>query len=88
MKKSYKKEILKSLKNLSENYSNQSLASHLGIALYEYPNFDNLTDKELAYALSKYELEKELDIQTTAEDIDSIIKDASDLEHILEDDDY
>lgn len=69
-----KKQILKTLKDLSETYPTTPLALHLGIALDGYGNIENITDKELSFALQKYTTERELnDSIPHKEDIDNII---------------
>jgi len=89
-KHNYKKEIISIFKELSTNYPNQSFASHMGIAFCDYPNYDNLTDKEFHFALNKYKCEKELDMFSQhSENIEDIIKQGEDLDSILnEDEDF
>jgi exopolysaccharide biosynthesis predicted pyruvyltransferase EpsI len=76
----YKKDVVKVLDRLSKNYPTQRLATHIGIALADYPHFDSISDKELYFALEKYECEKELDILSPSYDIDDIIEDGKNLQ--------
>lgn len=75
-----KKQILKTLKELSETYEAVPIALHLGIALDGYGNIENVTDKELLFALQKYSTERELnDSIPHRENVEDIIEDANHL---------
>ena len=76
----YKKDAIKVLDRLSKNYPTQRLAMHIGIALEDYPHFDSISDKELYFALEKYECEEELDILSLECDIEDIIADGTNLQ--------
>jgi len=47
------------LTRLNKQYPNQPIGQHLAIALADYPAID-ISNKEMLYALSKYEQELEL----------------------------
>lgn len=55
----YFKEVMDTLKRLHDQYPNQPIGQHISLATSDYPNID-ITDKELSFALSKYEQELEL----------------------------
>lgn len=76
------------LQELHKLYPHQSISFHLSFILEEYPNFDSLTDKELYNLAVKYKAEKEMDIYPShnQDELDKIIKDAEDLDHILDED--
>lgn len=89
MKNQIKREILKELKTLASAYPNQTLCLHIGIALADYANIEDITDKEFLFALQKYSAEKELNTSIPhKEDIDKIIQDAMNLDKLYEDEDY
>jgi hypothetical protein len=64
------------------------MGRHLATALDEYGDIWGITDKELAFALTKYKNQLEMDIPHTDEkEIDDIIKQAMDLDNILKEED-
>lgn len=74
----YGSKIVDVLKRIVKNYPQQSLTSHLSIALQDYLNLDIISDKELLYLLEKYECEKELDLNPT--DINKVIDEGLNLD--------
>lgn len=85
--RNYKKEFISILSELIKNYPTQDLSLHLSLMLAEYPNFDSLSDKELVFLINKYKCEKDLDFSPSHNEteIERIIREAQDLEHILDD---
>jgi hypothetical protein len=86
-KKNHYAEVIRILQELHKTYPTYNLGRHLAIALDEYGDAWGLTDKEMAFALSKYKAELDMDVPHTDEsEIDKIIKDGMDLDNILNDD--
>ena len=85
-KPNYYKKAIEILSELHNAYPNFGLARHLSTALSDYGDFWGLTDKELTFALEKYQAELALDIDQIADDayVNQIIEDGMDL---LNDDD-
>jgi hypothetical protein len=75
------KKCITLLQNLQKKYPKQTLGHHLSMALSEYGDIWSITDKEMLFALEKYETEKELDF---SEDID-INKIIFEGEHLFDD---
>lgn len=57
--RNYFKEIVETLERLHKQYPKQSIGQHLSLATADYYNVD-IMDKELSFALLKYEQELEL----------------------------
>lgn len=85
----YKAEAIKVLKDLAKTYPNQTLASHITLALEDYSKDTWVSDKEFYFAIEKYRCEKELDTphMEPQDEIDEIYKDGMNLsiEDLLED---
>lgn len=64
--KDYKKEFVKLMGELIKDYPSISLGRHLSTALSDYGDFWGISDRELCYALEKYEKELALDVQNIA----------------------
>jgi hypothetical protein len=62
------------LQGLKKEYPNQSLGQHLSTALADYPDLWSISDKEILFALEKYQTEKDMNIATD-DDIQSIYRD-------------
>lgn len=60
-KQNYTKDIVKSLVEINQNYPDQDLLFHVGLACSDYKDIMQVPDKELAYLLEKYLVEKSLD---------------------------
>jgi uncharacterized protein (DUF1786 family) len=91
MKRDNYKSILKVLSELHTDYPTYNMDRHTTLALADYGNRGDISDKEFLFALRKYKAELELDITPITEDsyVDAIIKDGLDLDHILdEEEDY
>lgn len=83
MKQNSFKEIVEILKELNKNYPNQGCAKHIHEATLDYKNnLWILNDDELLFALIKYKAELELNIIDDKE-IDKIIKESTNLDNIL-----
>jgi hypothetical protein len=80
-KNNYYKQAIKKLEELHSLYPNYNIGRHLSIALSEYGDLWGLTDKELLFALTKYQAELELDSGTLENDefVDQIVKDGMNL---------
>lgn len=76
-------EAIKVLKELVRAYPNQTISSHITLALEDYSKDTWVSDKEFYFALEKYRCEKELDTPHLApqEEIDEIIKEGMDLDN-------
>lgn len=79
------RKFVKTLDKLVNDYPNQELSLHLGMMFADYPSIDALSDTQLLHIIEKYKCEKEMDYQQPS-DIDEIVKDAMDLDHILDED--
>ena len=91
-KPNYYNKVLHILQELHIAYPTYNMGRHLSTALDDYGNIWGMTDKELAFALTKYKGQLEMDSPHTDDsEIDDIIKDGLDLDNILkeeEDGDY
>lgn len=83
----HKKKIIKYLEELSTGYPNQNMCLHLSMILADYTDFDTLSDKEFLFLIEKYSCEKSLDFYHPDSDIEKIVKEAQDLDHILDEED-
>lgn len=72
------------LKRLHQTQPSFSMGRHLSTALADYGDTWGLSDKELLYALEKYEAE--LDFIAPESEIDRIVKEGMNLDTILLDD--
>lgn len=77
-------QILQLLHHLHKAHPSYNMGRHLSMALDEYSDVWGLPDKELLFALEKYQAQLEI---ASPMDIDKIIKDAMDLDNILNDTD-
>ena len=77
-------EVITILQELHKSFPTYNLGRHLATALADYGDIWGLTDKELAFALSKYKAEIEMDIPHTDDsELEKIIKEGMDLDNIL-----
>lgn len=86
----YYRECLKILDGLHNSHPSFSLGRHLATALSDYGDVWGVSNKELLYALRKYEAEIEMNhYKSTSHEqfVDKVIKDAKDLDHILDQED-
>jgi len=80
----YYRQIIRTLNRLQKGYPTYNMGRHLSTALHEYNDLWGVSDKEMLYALQKYEIELNMDINhIDEEEIDDIIKDGMNLERTL-----
>lgn len=84
-KKNHYNEIITVLSRLHKTYPAYTFGQHIDTALSDYTDIWSITDKELLFALEKYESELELDHNPSL-DIEKIIKDGKELN--LDDEEY
>ena len=83
----YYNKIVHVLQELHKQFPQYNLGRHISTALVEYGDIWSLSDKEVLFALEKYQAELEFDIPHLDNDIDNIIKDGMDLSNILNEED-
>lgn len=90
MKNTHQTTVFNILKTLKKNYPTLPLSRHIVDATSDYNNLWGLSDKELSYALEKYEKELSINQPPSEEEINTIIQEGMDLEHIFdeEEEDY
>ena len=72
------------LENLHKAHPTYNIGRHISTALDGYDDIWGVTDKEFLFALEKYELELNMDIDhIDQEEIEKIIKDGMNLERTL-----
>lgn len=81
-KTNFFKKVISQLQELHNQYPNQTIATHLSTALQDYGNIWGLSDKELSFAIEKYELELEINNFVPDKDLDKIIEEGKNLEKI------
>lgn len=87
-KKTHYTEIINILQELNKNFPTYNLGRHLATALDGYGDIWGITDKEFAFALSKYKTEIEMDVPHADDnELEKIIKEGMDLENILKEED-
>ena len=74
-------EIINILIELHKLYPSYSMGKHLSTALDDYGDVWGMSDKEVLFAFTKYKAQMEMDVphETDEEEIERIIKDASNL---------
>jgi len=90
-KKTHYTDVISILQELNKDFPTYNLGRHLATALDGYGDIWGITDKELAFALSKYKSEIEMDVPHTEDsELEKIIKEGMDLDNILkeEEEDY
>ena len=75
--------IIKALQSLHKTHPTYNMGRHIATALDGYPDIWGLTDREFLFAVNKYITELDMD-HFHNEDIDVIIKDGLNLNHILD----
>lgn len=87
-KASFYSQIVKLLQELHTSYPHYNMGRHLATALDGYGDVWGLTDKELLFALDKYKAQLDMDVPHVDEkEIDEIVREASDLQNILNEED-
>jgi hypothetical protein len=83
-KKTHYTEVISILQELNKDFPTYNVGRHLATALDGYGDIWGITDKELAFALSKYKTEIEMDIPHADDsELEKIIKEGMDLDNIL-----
>jgi hypothetical protein len=83
-KKNYYNDVITILQELHKIFPSYNMGRHISTVLDEYGDVWGMTDKELAFALTKYKSQLDLDVPHTDEsEIDKIVKEGMDLDNIL-----
>jgi hypothetical protein len=83
-KPNYYRQIIRTLDRLQKSHPTYNMGRHLSTALHEYNDVWGVSDKELLYALEKYEIELNIDYpHEDEEELQKIIKDGMNLERTL-----
>jgi hypothetical protein len=83
-KPNYYRQILQTLERLRKAHPTYNIGRHISTALDGYDDIWGVSDKEFLFALEKYELELNMDVDhIDQEEIDEIIKDGMNLERTL-----
>ena len=80
-KPNYYRQIIRTLERLQKSHPTYNIGRHIATAL-DGSDVWGITDKELLFALQKYEVELNMDADHE-EDIEDIIKDGINLERTL-----
>ena len=81
----YYRQIIRSLQRLEKSHPTYNIGRHLSTALYEYSDLWGVSDKELLYALEKYEIELNIDYpHEDEEELKKIIKGGMNLERMFD----
>ncbi len=88
-KTTYYKKVLKTLESLHAKYPAFGVMRHITTATSDYGDTWGMNDKELLFALQKYEAELDLDKDNVVSEdyLEMIIKDAQDLSDVLKEED-
>lgn len=87
MIKNHYQKCISILQALNKKYPNKNLGSHLSLALSEYGDLWAISDREILFALEKYQTELELDF-TGELDIDKILYEGEHLFDELKSEDF
>ena len=82
-KPNYYRQIIHVLESLHKAHPTYNIGRHISTALDGYDDVWGVTDKEFLFALEKYELELNIDVDHDQEEIEEIIKDGMNLERTL-----
>ena len=83
-RQNYYRQILQILERLHKAHPTYNIGRHISTALDGYDDIWGVSDKEFLFALEKYELELNMDVDhIDQEEIDEIIKDGMNLERTL-----
>ena len=78
------RQIIHGLESLHKAHPTYNIGRHISTALDGYDDIWGVTDKEFLFALEKYELELNMDVDhIDQEEIEKIIKDGMNLERTL-----
>lgn len=64
-KTNYYKEIINTLNDIHKAFPDLNLGRHISTATADYPDIWDMPDKELLYALNKYQSELELELSSS-----------------------
>jgi hypothetical protein len=78
----YYRQVLQTLERLRKDHPTYNIGRHISTALDGYNDIWGVSDKEFLFALEKYEIELNMDVDHE-EDIEDIIKDGMNLERTL-----
>jgi hypothetical protein len=80
----YHRRIIKTFESLKKSHPTYNIGRHISTALDGYDDIWGVNDKEFLFALEKYELELNMDVDhIDQEEIEKIIKDGMNLERTL-----
>ena len=79
----YYQKILHVLERLHKAHPTYNIGRHVSTALDGYDDIWGVSDKEMLFALEKYEASLEMDVNHNEEEIEEIIKDGMNLERTL-----
>ena len=83
----YYRQIIRTLNRLQKGYPTYNMGRHLSTALHEYNDLWGVSDKEMLYALEKYEIELNIDYpHEDEEELKEIIKGGMNLERMFDED--
>lgn len=83
-RQNYYRQIIRVLENLHKAHPTYNIGRHISTALDGYDDVWGVSDKEFLFALEKYELELNMDVDhIDQEEIEKIIKDGMNLERTL-----
>jgi len=83
-RQNYYRQIIHVLESLHKAHPTYNIGRHISTALDGYDDVWGVTDKEFLFALEKYELELNIDVDhIDKEEIEEIIKDGMNLERTL-----
>lgn len=83
-RQNYYRKILHVLESLNKAHPTYNIGRHISTALDGYDDVWGVTDKEFLFALEKYELALNIDVDhIDQEEIEKIIKDGMNLERTL-----
>ena len=80
----YKKKFTELMHQLSRDYPTFGLGRHLSMALSDYGDFWGISDKELCFAIEKYQAELALDTANIVSD-DYLSEIEEDAKHLFDD---
>lgn len=92
-KQSFYTDIIEKLLELKTDYPSYSMGKHLSTALDEYGDLWGMTDKEMAFAITRYKAQMEMNVsRETDEDMEKIIREGINLKGLssleLDDEEY
>ena len=83
-KPNYYRQIIQALERLQKAHPTYNIGRHLSTALDGYSDLWGVEDREFLFALQKYEIELNMDVNhIDEEEIEDIIKDGMNLERTL-----